>query len=97
MAKVYKKKYIIFDEVNKLYFCKKYLYGYNFHNQTVYKAKFVDDIQQAKRFTSQKEANKILDTLPPTDTFVHLLISNIPAQIRLAHMIVMPITINYDS
>lgn len=63
----------------------------------VYKAKFESNIQHAKRFKSVKTANKVLDMLPPEDTLVHIPVSEGFAQIRLANLVVMPITINYDS
>jgi hypothetical protein len=95
---MYKKYFIIVEEKCNLYFCTRALYGYSVHNQTVYKANFVSNIQSAKRFTSKKAANKLIDMLPPEENFIHVFTTpDASLQIRLANLVVVPITVNYDS
>jgi hypothetical protein len=94
---MYKQHFLIYEKECKLYFCKKFLYGYNPYNQTVYKAQFTSDIHSAAKFTSTKQANLIIDMLPPTETFIHIPVSQDNLPIKLSNLVVLPITINYDS
>jgi hypothetical protein len=71
------------------------LYGYNFQNQTIYKLKFTANIAEAKQFGSEAIANDLLDTLPPTDTMIH--IYPYSDGVRLANLTVIPISIVYDA
>ncbi len=94
---MYKRYFLIFEEECRLYYCSRSLYGYNSHNQTVYKAQFTSNIQDAKKFLSIKEANDIIDVLPPSETLLHFLVSRPNANIKLTNLVVKPITFNFDS
>lgn len=94
---MYNQRFVIYEEGCKLYFRKKIAYGYNWQNQSIYKAFFSSSIMNAQQFRSIQEAYRIIDTLPPHDTFIHWLISEDEQAIKLANLMVLPITLVYDS
>ena len=91
------KRFVICEEKQGLFFSRRMLYGYTLQNQLVYKVCFDKNLHLARKFYSEQDANKLLDELPPNEYMLSLCRSNCKSQIKLANLIVMPISIVYDS
>lgn len=91
------KRFVILEEQRKLFYNRRALYGYSFQNHTIYKVHFGPNIESASKFYSESDANRFLDELPPNDYVLHICSSQCKAPIKLSNLVVMPLSIVYDS